>query len=65
MMAILKENKVVYEFSLEEVKKLIAADLEVSPENIQVEYVLTDVSDDRFEMFPRYKVTSIKVVVQK
>ena len=64
-MSILTSKKTEYEFSLDEMKKLIASDLGQDVENISVEYVKTDVSNDRFDNYPRYEVTKIKVSVDQ
>lgn len=63
-MSILTSKKTEYEFSLDEMKKLIAADLGEAVENISVEYVKTDVSHNCFD-YPRYEVTKIKVSVDQ
>ena len=52
---------VTYEFQLDAIKELIAKDMNVSTDELKVEYVMTDTADDRFERTPNYKVTKIKV----
>lgn len=64
-MGVLKSRKETYEFSLDEIKKMIASDLEVPEEKVSVSYVQTDVSNDRMDRYPQYEVTSIKVTVDK
>jgi len=64
-MPLLKSNTTVYEFSLEEMKKLIASDLQIPVEAIQVSYIMEDTSDDRFGGGPNYKVTKIEVKIDE
>lgn len=52
---------VTYEFELEAIKKLIAQDMNVPEKELTVDYVLTDVADDRFSTRPDYRVSRIKV----
>lgn len=64
-MAILKSNKVTHEFSIDEIKKLIALDLNIPAKAISVSYNITDTSDDRFHHSPNPQVTSIIVEVDQ
>jgi hypothetical protein len=61
----LKSVHTTYEFSPEEMKFLIAADLKVSPERVSVQYVITEVGGDPLD---RYRgtdqVTKIRVTVK-
>lgn len=64
-MGIMKSRKTQFEFSPDEITKLVAADLNIDPTKIKVEFVQSDVSDDRFERTPRYVVTSIRVTIDE
>lgn len=56
-------SKTTYEFNLNEVKKMLAKELNVATEAITVEYYMIDNSDDRYGAVPHYQVKSIKVTV--
>ncbi len=64
-MSILKSKTTNYEFSLEEMSKLIANDLGFPVEAITVSYIQQDVSNDRFDRFPNYQVTKVQVKVDE
>lgn len=65
-MSILKESTRTLEYKPEEMKKLIAQDLEVDPSRIDVKYVLTEVGGDPLDRFPGHKeVTSTRVIVKE
>ena len=64
-MSILKSKTTNYEFSLEEMSKLIANDLGFPVEAISVSYIQQDVSNDRFDRFPNYQVTKVRVKVDE
>ncbi|MCK9576709.1 MAG: hypothetical protein WC979_02450 [Candidatus Pacearchaeota archaeon] len=51
-----------YEIKKKQLAELIAADLKVPVNEITIEFVQCDVSNDRFERNPRYEVTAIKVI---
>lgn len=53
---------VTYEFELDAIKKLIAQDMNVPEKELTVDYVLTDVADDRFSSRSDYRVSKIKVI---
>jgi hypothetical protein len=61
-MPVMQASTQVYNFSLDEIKKLVAADLTVSPDHITVEYVQTEISD-AMDRYSRKEVTSVKVTV--
>lgn len=65
-MAILKSKTTRYEFSLGEMKKLIAQDMKVPEEAIHVNYVIEEVGGDPMDRYPGTKqVTKIEVVVDE
>lgn len=65
MSGILKSNVSTYEFSLDQMKVLIAKDLEVSEQMIDVEYVKREVGADPMDRFPGHlEVVSIRVTVK-
>lgn len=64
-MAILKSKLTTYEFSLDEIKALIANDLELPVEVISVEFVQQDMSNERFDTHPNYQVTKLRVNVDE
>lgn len=64
-MSVLKSSKETFEFNLKDMKKLICADLGVSEDKVNVDYKMSDVSDDRFERSPRYEVSKIEVTVDR
>ncbi len=64
-MALLKSKKTKYEFSPDEIKKLIANDMEIPLDAVSVEYVLSDIADDRFSTIPDYQVTKIEVTIDE
>lgn len=62
---ILKSKVSTYEFSLEDLKMLIAADLDVFSEDIEVEYVIREVGGDPMDNFPGVKtVTGVRVTLK-
>lgn len=63
-MSILKSKQVTYEFSLDEMSKLIASDLKIKPEAVKVEYVIQETGDDRFSS-RNTEVTKIRVTVDE
>jgi ribosomal protein S24E len=66
MPGILKSEISTYEFSLEQMKQLIAADLNVDPNRVTVRYVLQEVGADPMDRFPgRTEVTRVEVSVKK
>lgn len=65
-MAILKSKTTRYEFSLDEMKKLIAQDMKVPVEAIHVNYVIQEVGGDPMDRYPGIKeVTKIEVIVDE
>jgi len=65
-MPTLTSSKETFEFSLEEIKKLITKDLEKDPEKISVNYVIQEVGGDPMDRYPGVKtVTKIQVTVNK
>ena len=66
MPGILKSEVSTYEFSLEQMKLLIAADLNVDPNRVTVTYVMQEVGGDPMDRFPGHKqVTRVEVSVKK
>lgn len=59
----LTAKNTTYEFSMDEVKKAIAKEMNVAPEKMEVEAVMEDYGDDRFGSVYK-KVTGIKVTVK-
>lgn len=65
-MAILKSKTTRYEFSLDEMKKLIAQDMKVPVEAIHVNYVIQEVGGDPMDRYPGIDtVTKIEVIVDE
>jgi len=66
-MSILKENKTTYEFSLDNIKDLIVKDLNInhSTHKVDVDFIQTDVSNERYDTVSRYEVTGLKVTISK
>jgi len=64
-MAILKSKKTRYEFSIDEIKKLISQDMKIPEHAITMDYIISDTSDDRFNRTPNYELTRIVVVVDE
>jgi len=60
MPGILKSNISTYEFSLEQIKLLIAADLKCDVKDLDVQFVSQDVSGP-MERSPRYEMKSVRV----
>ena len=53
-----------YKFSLDDMKELIAADLDVNVEDIQVEYIIQEVGGDPMDRYSGPKmVTGIRVTL--
>lgn len=64
-MAVLKSKVSIYEFALEDMKKLIAADLEIPVAFIDVEYVIREVGGDPMDRFPGHdQVVGVRVTVK-
>ena len=59
----LKASTIQYKYSVDEIKAMLARELGVLTNEISVTYDKTDMSDDRFERYPRYEVTSVTVTV--
>jgi hypothetical protein len=66
-MGVLKTTKREYEFSLENMKQLIAADIGVSTSEVHVDYVMGDIGlGDPMDRYPTPQgVVSIKVTVNE
>lgn len=59
-----KSTTVTYDVSLENIKAMIARDLEVDVHEVQVEYVIREVGGDYLDRYPGTKqVTSVRVTV--
>jgi hypothetical protein len=66
MAGILKSSQETYEFGLDQMKELIAADLQVHVDCVTVRYVIQEVGGDPMDRFPgRDQVTKIEVTVDK
>ena len=62
MPGILQSTVSTYEFTLDQMKALVAADLDCKVEDIDVEYVIREVGGDPLDRFPGHKqVTSVRV----
>ena len=59
----LKASTIQYKYSTNEIKKMLAEQLKVPEKAISVTFDQTDMSDDRFERYPRYEITSVTVTV--
>lgn len=65
MAGILKSKVMTYEFALYEMKVLIAADLGVAVDRVDVEYVIQEVGGDPMDRFLGHKqVTGVRVTVK-
>jgi hypothetical protein len=65
MAGILKSKILTYEFGLAEMKTLIAQDLKVHVDRVNVEYVIQEVGGDPMDRFPGHKqVTGVRVTVK-
>ena len=64
-MPILQHTVTTYTVTLTEIKKLIAADLQVPESKVEVHYNLHDTSDDRLGGYPSYAVKDLSVTVAK
>jgi hypothetical protein len=65
MAGILKSKILTYEFGLDEMKALIAADLKVHVDRIDVTYVIQEVGGDPMDRFPGHnQVTKVRVTVK-
>lgn len=63
---ILQSKTTVYEVSLEDMRKLVAADLGVPESRITVDYVIEEVGGDPMDRFPGYKqVTKVRIRVKE
>jgi hypothetical protein len=61
----LKSVHTTYEFTPHQLKLLIAADLKVSPERVNVDYVISEVGGDPLDRYRGVdKVTKIRVTVK-
>lgn len=66
MPGILKSEISTYEFTLEQMKQLIVADLNVDPNRVTVNYVIQEVGGDPMDRFPGHKqVTKVEVIVKR
>ena len=64
MAGILKSKISVYEFDLDEMKRLIAVDLDVLMKHITVEYIIREVGGDPMDRFPGHnQVVGVRVTV--
>jgi len=52
-----------YTFSLGEIKSMICRELKVPEAAVTVSYQQMDTSDDRFNRYPNYEVSNVKVTV--
>ena len=64
MAGVLKSKVAIYEFSLDDMKILIANDLNISADTVQVTYVMEEVGGDPMDRFPGVPtVTKVRVTV--
>lgn len=64
-MSILKANITKFSFSANQLKALIAQDLGKKESDIDVHFVIRDVSDERFGGGANYALTEVEVIVNK
>jgi hypothetical protein len=65
MAGILKSKVLTYEFGLDEMKALIAEDLKVNADRIDVTYVIQEVGGDPMDRFPGHNQdTKVRVTVK-
>jgi hypothetical protein len=65
MAGILKSKVLTYEFGLDEMKALIAADLKVHVDRVDVTYVIQEVGGDHMDRFRGTdQVTKVRVTVK-
>lgn len=65
-MPVMKAKTATYEFDLNEIKELIAADLDVPESAVSVEYVIQEVGGDPMDRYPGTKqVTKVRVTVDQ
>lgn len=63
---VMKPRTTTFSYNPDEIKKLIADDLDVDPEHIEVKYVIQEVGADVLDRFPGTKqVTSVRVTVEE
>jgi hypothetical protein len=63
-MPVMTSNKKTYAYSLDEVRKLIASDIDVPGEFVTVEYVIREVGGDPMDRYPgTNEVIEVKVTV--
>ncbi len=61
----LKSVHTTYEFTPDQLKLLIAADLKISPERVNVDYVISEVGGDPLDRYRGFdKVTKSRVTVK-
>ena len=66
MAGVLKSQVATYEFSLDDMRKLIAADLDRHEDQIEVTYVVEEVGADPMDRFPGVEqVTKVRVKVNE
>jgi hypothetical protein len=64
-MSILKANITKFSFSANQLKALIAQDLGKKESDIDVHFIIRDVSDERFGGGANYALTEVEVIVNK
>jgi len=62
-MPTIQSDTVEYKFNLDEIKKMFANELKVPVDAISVKFNQTDTSNERYDRYPSYEVTSISVTV--
>ena len=62
-MPVMQASTQVYTFSLDEMKKLVAADLGVPVDAVTVEYQIQNISHDPYDRYGTDKVTKVNVTV--
>lgn len=64
-MSILQANITKFSFNANQLKALIAQDLGKKESDINVHFVVRDVSDDRFGGGSNYALTEVEVIINK
>lgn len=65
MPGVLKSSVLTYEFSVQSLKELIAADLGKSLKDIDVEFVVSDIAPDSYGGGTNYQLTRVSVRVNQ
>lgn len=63
-MSILKSNVTQYTFNTNQIKELIAADLNMDVDKITVKFNVQNTADDRFGNSTNYELVDIQVIIK-